>query len=492
MSITPKTINAELLNSVLVSAKNTVECKLSVSEEEIPAITNCLARASLDETEVLNGEIRYGGRVTFCAILSSGGLKKCEAGVEFSFKQELQGAVAGDILSAVITVENVKVSSNNGIPTATAVVLLKGTLFKKQPFSYACEIDNFYSKKSQVESATLTGCGKKVFDLEDEFDIDFAVNEVLWHGENLKVKSVTAGIGSVSIEGDAEISIAVLTDDGKLEFTKKEIPFNFEHELKSVMPSSIASSFLSVSDANLKVVVDSAKTKSSVGVLLKISACTCAYDNEQLVYLSDAYSQTECLTFEKDVRPIKKLIAIERFEKAFNVQGGIKFEKSTLLLCPLFAKIEERDISQNNGGLYLKGVLKVGALVSCDGVYALETALLPFETSVDFDNGALLSLDVCNFNVTAVERGVDVDFTLVGWVEKSQTVDCQFIREVSKVKQRKASTSAISVFIPTAGDLLWDVAKSLGVSEEEVLKTNPDLQFPLSGEERIVIYREIK
>jgi hypothetical protein len=48
------------------------------------------------------------------------------------------------------------------------------------------------------------------------------------------------------------------------------------------------------------------------------------------------------------------------------------------------------------------------------------------------------------------------------------------------------------VFIPTAGDLLWDVAKSLGVSEEEVLKTNPDLQFPLSGEERIVIYREIK
>jgi hypothetical protein len=208
--------------------------------------------------------------------------------------------------------------------------------------------------------------------------------------------------------------------------------------------------------------------------------------------LSDAYSQTECLTFEKDVRPIKKLIAIERFEKSFNVQGGIKFEKSTLLLCPLFAKIEERDITKNSNGLYLKGVLKIGALVNNDGVYSLETALLPFETAVDFKDFELLSLNVCNFNVTAVERGVDTQFTLVGWVEKSQTVDCQFIREVSKVKQRKASTSAISVFIPTAGDLLWDVAKSLGVSEEEVLKTNPDLQFPLSGEERIVIYREIK
>ena len=49
--------------------------------------------------------------------------------------------------------------------------------------------------------------------------------------------------------------------------------------------------------------------------------------------------------------------------------------------------------------------------------------------------------------------------------------------------------SAFSVYIPAAGDMLWDVAKKLGKSPEEVQRCNAELTYPLSGEERIVIYR---
>ena len=38
---------------------------------------------------------------------------------------------------------------------------------------------------------------------------------------------------------------------------------------------------------------------------------------------------------------------------------------------------------------------------------------------------------------------------------------------------------------------MWDICKTLGVSEEDILKTNKDLQFPLTQGERIIIYREI-
>ena len=50
--------------------------------------------------------------------------------------------------------------------------------------------------------------------------------------------------------------------------------------------------------------------------------------------------------------------------------------------------------------------------------------------------------------------------------------------------------ASVSVYIPCAGDGLWDVSKKLGKSPEEVRRTNASLEFPLSGSERIVVYRK--
>ena len=50
--------------------------------------------------------------------------------------------------------------------------------------------------------------------------------------------------------------------------------------------------------------------------------------------------------------------------------------------------------------------------------------------------------------------------------------------------------SAFSVYIPAAGDGLWDVAKKLRKTPEEVQRCNADLEYPLTGKERIVIYRK--
>ena len=55
---------------------------------------------------------------------------------------------------------------------------------------------------------------------------------------------------------------------------------------------------------------------------------------------------------------------------------------------------------------------------------------------------------------------------------------------------RKADECAISVFVPKKGDELWDISKQLRVSEEEIMKCNENLEFPLRGDERIIIYRQ--
>lgn len=51
--------------------------------------------------------------------------------------------------------------------------------------------------------------------------------------------------------------------------------------------------------------------------------------------------------------------------------------------------------------------------------------------------------------------------------------------------------SAISVYIPAEGEDLWTVSKKLNACPEAIMQYNPDLTFPLTGGERILIYRQI-
>ena len=85
---------------------------------------------------------------------------------------------------------------------------------------------------------------------------------------------------------------------------------------------------------------------------------------------------------------------------------------------------------------------------------------------------------------------MELDCTLKTDYSVSIGREVSFIGEMSSLGERRTSGSAISVFIPKAGDGLWEISKELGASGEEITSTNPDLSFPLTGEERIIIYRQ--
>ena len=46
-------------------------------------------------------------------------------------------------------------------------------------------------------------------------------------------------------------------------------------------------------------------------------------------------------------------------------------------------------------------------------------------------------------------------------------------------------------YLPSKGESIWKVAKTLGMSIDGIKEQNPDLGALMNGDERIVIYREI-
>ena len=77
-------------------------------------------------------------------------------------------------------------------------------------------------------------------------------------------------------------------------------------------------------------------------------------------------------------------------------------------------------------------------------------------------------------------------FTVCSEIEyESEIVSAVDIGETKQV-----ATAAVSVYIPVAGEGLWELSKRLNVCPETLVATNAELQFPLTGKERIVVFRQ--
>jgi hypothetical protein len=133
-------------------------------------------------------------------------------------------------------------------------------------------------------------------------------------------------------------------------------------------------------------------------------------------------------------------------------------------------------------------------------VYAPKTG----EATFNFDGGSQ-TIELKGFSCTPeslllnkpenfeVENNqIFIEFDILATLSQREVKSLPIIKSLQEGEDKKVNTSAISVYACNKGDTLWDISKRLGVSEDDVLKTNKDLEFPLSGEERIVIYRELK
>ena len=481
-------------NTIPLSFKNAVECKLPILEEDVQNIIKLDAKASLNGVYLGENEVRYDGKVIFSALLGDASLKKCEMGVEFSYKNELKGAMEGGEVSGKIICENVRVQVNNGIPIASCAVIFTGESLKKEEIEYIIDADNLQLKKFQAENACVLETISKPFDLEDEFDLDFTVTEILWHEQNVKISDVVSSIGTVILSGELELNYLALNGDNLPILDKKTIPFSFEVDAKSAMPELLCEGSIVVKDCNLKVLVDETKNKSTVAVIVKLLVKTSVIENETISYIEDAFSKDYHLNLDKKTVSLTRYLGEKTIDKAINYKLTTEFEKNTLLNCPLFAKIEEIEIITQTTSYKASGVAEIGMLINSNGNYAVETARVPFDVEFEKlgDSLYLTASTIRGLTLSQAGSYLTVDFNVVLRVKETSFSNYNAVISIEEREKRVKSNSAISVFIPNCGDTLWDVCKSIGISEEELLKINQDLTFPTSGEERIIIYRELK
>lgn len=476
--------------ALIVSSSNGIECKLPLNEDEFKEIISADCTVALISSDCLNGEIKYTGRAIFTVVYKSENtIKKQEAGVEFSFKCNFEKCLEGMTALCDIKCDNVKVNFVNGIAIASAVVLFNGEIVKPYEVEYFLKDNQIMVKNQDLDYSYEVCRVKREFKLEDEFDLPILVGDVLCHSEKVLVSSVQSGIGVIIVDGEVELtSLIYPLEEGKEPVTVvKKIPFRTEAECNDALPEFLACAFVTVKSANLKVYVDEGKNKSTVSIEVCLETNAKIYSYNTFSFGVDAYSPEMEIKISKEDKKIDKVLSFKCVEERIASEISFDLTKNARLIGVISDKIEDVRYTLLNDEILVEGILTLSCLFS-EETYFAKFSSLPFTVKVKLDGNKFEfpRCEVVDLKISKTHAEFILKVSFLDVVESKFKV----ITEVLEGQKKKVNDSAISVYIPNQGDELWDVAKELGVSKEDILKINKDLEFPLSGNERIVVYRE--
>ena len=476
-----------------------VECKTEVPSSLVEKILNVTSRSVITSSTVAEKEICYEGKVTFfvCYKDVEGGLSKCECGAEFkgSIKRDGCQNIKTQLHSYIDKIE----PDVSGIRlTITGYVGVEASVTENKRVSVLSASDNLIVDAKERQFTKSYGQRESVYPLEEEFEIGYKIEEVLSQRALPLITAVQCGVGCIIVDGEVLFSTILLQSKEKNDIIREEriLPFRAEIECEDAMPSMSATAIAQEKLFKTDISVDQVNGNTLVKVNVNLLLVGEVFYSENVSVIEDAFSTTQEVEIEKEEhhfnRPCDQRNATKQLTLSATTDA---LPVGTTLACCLGEKVEVLSATCIEDGIKVSGVVWLNCLFKDSENQVFSRKLeSPFETVID----ARCECE-CEYSVKALCHRVrarlisntEIELSIEGLFSVYPTEKCKvsLIKSIKSVGEKPKNQHAISVYIPYEGEELWSLAKRLNLSPQALLQTNQDLQFPLSGKERIVVYR---
>ena len=477
-------------------SQSIVECRLSDWAQNRP-LAVCPS-VVFTGAEVRDGEVRYSGKLYFSIVARAedGAVISAERGAEFSHRAECADAAPACRAEVRFVVEKTETRRDGRELILSAIVTAQIELFAPQQLRYLSGGDGVVCDLVPSRIGRAEFCEGDC-EFEEEFETDY-VGDVLAHSEQVGLTRVVAGAGSLDVSG--EVCLCVLAKRaGESEVVSYErlIPFRAEIPCDAASAGMACDARAEVSSVSLSASCEEEKARCRIAARLVLHVGGRVYGGEQVLLPADAFCPGHaCVPRREELvftEPVCAFTAVER------VSGTAALGEQVDFSCSLQAAAQcraEVAAAAADGEIAVEGVLHT--IVFCrEGEEERSIPVsLPFAFTVRSDRARRGDL----VQASALACGVSVRQRTEGELETEGTLRLFFVlygkervvcvTDLAVGEPSAASPAPIRVFMPAAGDTLWETAKKLGEPPEDVAKEQPSLTFPLRGGERIVIYRK--
>jgi len=478
-----------------LSARSAVECRFPGDIVTVLAVS---ALPSPTFCRVDSGTVEYRGKVLLTLVYEDGDKNVCrtERGMEFSHRADDENCTPAS--RAFLSLSAIKISTRregSGV-YVTALIGADITVVADRSIDYVSGGDGFISRTEEASFIRPIFC-EGTIEADDEFETEY-VGDVLLHSEKINVTSTEAEEGAIMVAGEISFSVCVLKTDGALASYERLIPFRGEIECEGASPSLKADVSCFVESASVSAEADEEKGTCRIRADVNIKSRGVIFSEGKTSLVSDAFSCENNLELAAREETGEYLFSSARFvERAsssafIGADGGRGITFADSLQAVVLSEASA-SVNTSDGKDLVEGAVTAKVIVAdSDSSHRSVDITLPFSIPVNVEKGRREAEVVpCGVAVRQKKEGeIEAEATLKICVKTYRETTMTYVENISEGDKLPVKTNAFSVYMASAGENLWQTAKRLNKSPEEILRCNPDLSFPLSGNERIIVYRK--
>jgi len=480
-----------------LSDKLKTEVKTDINPDDVKVI-DVASFVAVTEKDVSDGKIKYGGKTIFYLIYTENDeIRKKEYKTDFVGIFSDENIKENSRVRICARSEKTSYDASSGVITLTAEISVTAKIVNQKEVLAVSDCEGLVFDKKEKEIVKSSGYKTTVYPLDEEFELNYSVTEVLSQNVSAAVTAVQCGVGSIIVDGECVWTAEMLQNIEKSDIIKenKIIPFRVEIECEEAMPTMDAVASVRENSFKADVSVDGETGRSAVGFSAVLVFEGEAFYKENALLINDAFSTTEEVETVADYyeayKPCPPVSVTE------NVSGRVNIGEiaaGTRVMATGCGRTEIVSAEIADGKLNVTGIFSVPVyLRDNEGKVYSVTAELPFtsvtDTVCEGKAEVCAAVTDCNVKIISV-TDAEVSATIVMTVYTGRTERVRYVKNIECHGEKQRETCPISVYLSTQGEELWSLSKRLNVCPDELIATNKDLQFPLTGKERIVIYRQ--
>ncbi len=478
-----------------------VECKTMVATDTVSEVLSVSSSALALGSDVQDGQIKCDARAVFyiCYLSIDGEVKKTECSADFSTVIKDTGIKAGYKCLCNLNLVKTEFDLTGGALSVSASFDTVAFLSEIKELTALSGGEQIVIDTTELALSKSYGVKEGVYPLEEEFELATEIKEVVSHRASACITSVNSGVGCIIVDGQVYLNVLALQKSERCSIIKevRVVPFRYEIECEEAMPTMQATASVVEKGLKTEIVVDEETGKSRVTLSVNLCFTGEVWTNQEVVIARDAFSTTDIVEIVKEKTDCFKPCGRDFLSSAFNGRASTsELPVGVVMFAVGNEKVEVVSSELSRGKLKTTGVITAVGYF-CDGegkpfTRKLETT---FEKELECnENGELDYLTAKLERVTArliSATEIELDGELILCLTCREKVVIECIKDVKSGGEKQANTHAISVYIPFEDEELWSLAKRLNVCPNTLVETNPELTFPLTGKERIVVYRKL-
>lgn len=467
-----------------LKAQSIVEIKFT--EQDMGEIVAVCPQVSLSSAEVSSGRINYGGRL-ICTVVYADGSNLCrvQKGAEFSHHLDNDKLAPAQNCDCSLSCEHTRVKREGSFYIVSVVVGADISISDSAERSYIQSLDGAIVRR---EEGKLFNAVAFLGESEIDDDFNLVATDILVPSAQPLVLNCAARSGLIEVTGEIYLSLLAVREGSPVALDRV-IPFKTEISCERAIVPSPAGCRAEIKDMTVDCKVNEERGKCDVNFNATLAFTGTFYEEEEVSYIADAFSAENELKLNFSEEESNVCTDVKVYSERVS---GLCASKAKLdYTCAfLAAALPRADYARTQDGV--EGSVNATLFFEQGGEVRSTEVNLPFSVRLTGLNDAHGAVSVAVLGMSLRQRAegeCEAEVILKIAVLDGQCHRVRYLAAAEEGEKKAVNDSAISVYIPTAGDGLWETAKKLGCSPESIQKANPELNYPLSGKERILIFR---